>query len=615
MKPSTSLSRPVLAFSRIILSLSLLLVCQASIFSQTEQRMDETWGGQEVPLKPADAHRGELFREGNYAMFIHWGLYSQLANKYNGKTYYGIGEWIMNPRRADIPVEKYKKIAADFNPVNFDAEEIVRLAKAAGMKYIIITSKHHDGFAMFHSRVHDFNIVDATPYGRDPMKDLAEACEKHGLGFGFYYSQNQDWTAPGGTGGPAYNENGDSVTFDEYFHNKCLPQVDEITTRYGDMVLIWFDTPGNMPRKYAEELMDLVHENQANAFVSGRIGYGLGDYQTLGDMEVPHENVKGLWEAVDVTNDSWGFAWYDENWKSPKEILERLVSTVARGGTYMLNIGPRADGTIPEPAARSLRVSGEWISSYPQVIRGADPSPWHHALPWGDVTVKDSRLFLSVYEWPDNGSLYLPGLKNEITSIHLLQGKSRKAVDFVRDDRCVIIDVPLKEPEDFISVIEVEIKGIPEVDQRHALDPEIRSEITAHFAETFNCKIRKERWMEKFGEWKSVHHISDWGNGSKATWEVNVIDPGEYLVELSYAGSGRLVWRVESDEGDVIQNQQNSSHIYSSYPMGWMKFDTPGAHKVSISLVEGDPQSSELTAIRFTPIDFGDEPEASADIK
>ncbi len=281
----------IIKYFGLIISLGALLVCQVSL-SQDQQRMDRTWGGAEAPLEQAEAHRGELFKKGNYAMFIHWGLYSQIANQYNDSTYYGIAEWIMNPRRAGIPVEEYKAITKDFNPVNFDAGAIARLAKSAGMKYIIITSKHHDGFAMYESKVSDFNIVDATPFGRDPMKELAKACKKEGLGFGFYYSQNQDWTAPGGNGGPPYNHRGDTVTFDEYFHNKCLPQVNEITTRYGDIVLIWFDTPAGMPKDYAEMLMDLVHKNQSDAFVSGRIGYGLGDYQTLGDMEIPHENPK-----------------------------------------------------------------------------------------------------------------------------------------------------------------------------------------------------------------------------------------------------------------------------------------------------------------------------------
>ncbi|MCP4312461.1 MAG: alpha-L-fucosidase [Bacteroidetes bacterium] len=577
--------------------------------------MDRTWGGQEAPVREAEAHRGELFRDGKYAMFIHWGLYSQLANQYNDSTYYGIAEWIMNPRRAGIPVEEYKKIARDFNPVNFDADAIAGLAKNAGMKYIIITSKHHDGFAMYDSKVSDFNIVDATPFGRDPMKELARACEKEGLGFGFYYSQNQDWTAPGGNGGPQYNKKGDSLTFNDYFQNKCLPQVDEITTQYGDMVLIWFDTPAGMPKDYAEQLMDLVHKNQSEAFVSGRIGYGLGDYQTLGDMEIPHQNVDGLWETVDVTNDSWGYAWYDENWKSPEEILKRLISTVARGGTYMLNVGPKADGSIPEHAVRSLQASGEWIATYPQVIYGAGSSPWQHELPWGDVVRQGSSLFLSVYDWPQDGTLYLPGLRNEINSIHLLDGNVKSEISYSREAQCIVINLPLEEPEDFVSVIELKIKGEPEVDSKHALDPVLSSEISTEFAEAKKCSTQRKRWMEKFGEWKLVHNIHKWEEGAKATWEVNVIEPGDYLVELTYAGSGRLVWSIESDEGDKVQNQQNSSHIFTSYPMGWMNFKTAGLHKISVSLVNGDPVLSELAAIRFTPIDFGTAPDTSANLK
>jgi len=266
------------------------------------QNMDELWGEKVVKLRAEDAGRGQLFDEGNYAMFIHWGLYSNLANLYKGKTYYGISEWIMHSRRAGIPVEEYKQLAKDFNPVNFDAMAIAQLAKDAGMKYIIITSKHHDGFAMYDSAVSEFDIADATPWGRDPMKELAAACKELGLGFGFYYSHNQDWTHRGGGKGV---DGGEEANFDNYFREKCLPQVEEITSQYGPMVLIWFDTPGNMPKHYVEELVQVVRKNQPNALVSGRAGHGLGDYQTLGDMEIPHVNEEGMWETVDTTNDSW----------------------------------------------------------------------------------------------------------------------------------------------------------------------------------------------------------------------------------------------------------------------------------------------------------------------
>ncbi len=583
----------------------IFLVASLPSFGQEDDRMDKMWGSQEAKVREAEAHRGELFKDGNYAMFIHWGLYSHIANEYKGKTYYGISEWIMSPRRANIPVDEYKEFANEFNPLKFDADAIAKLAKNAGMKYIIITSKHHDGFAMYDSDVCDFNIVDATPFGRDPMEELAIACKKEGLGFGFYYSQNQDWTTPGGRKGPAVNAEGDSVSFHEYFYNKCIPQVNEITSRYGDMVLIWFDTPGGMPVKYAEELISLVHKNQSKAFVSGRVGHGLGDYVTLGDMEVPHENHEGLWESVDVTNDSWGYTWYDENWKSPEEILQRLISTVARGGTYMLNVGPKGDGSIPEYACQSLEASGRWISNYPQVVYNAGPSPWGHALPWGDVTMNDNKLYLSIYDWPRNGKLYLNGLENDIISLNLLEGEGRSEITYSREGNCIILDLPIKEAENFVSVIELAIEGEPNVNTQYTLDPELPTEITVHFADPVNCTPQKKRWMEKFGEWVLVHNFHKWKEDSKAIWEVNVIEPGEYLVELSYAGSGRLVWSVESDEGYKVQNQQNSSHVFNTYPMGWMRFDKAGKHTVSVSLIEGDSIASELAAIKFTAIDFG----------
>jgi hypothetical protein len=249
---------------------AVLVALPYSAFSQEKSpdrspSMDKLWGKSVVKLRAEDAKRGQLFDEGNYAMFIHWGLYSQLGNKVDGKTYYGIGEWIMNPRMAGIPVEQYKQLAGKFNPVKFNASEIAKIARDAGMKYIVITAKHHDGFAMYDSKACDFNIVDATPWKKDPMKELAAACREAGLGFGFYYSHNQDWTFPGGGGGPKVDAEGKPATFDDYFAKKCLPQVKEITTEYGPIEIVWFDTPGNIPKHYVEKLVEVVHENQPHA--------------------------------------------------------------------------------------------------------------------------------------------------------------------------------------------------------------------------------------------------------------------------------------------------------------------------------------------------------------
>lgn len=575
----------------------LLFFISTDIFGQ-ETEMNKMWGEQKAGISDG-SERGKIFSDGNYAMFIHWGLYANLANQWKDTTYYGIGEWIMNKNLAGIPVDEYKEVAKSFNPVNFDADAIAGLAKNAGMKYIIITSKHHDGFAMFHSKANDFNIVDATPFGRDPMKELADACKKHGLGFGFYYSQNQDWTAPGGAGGPKTDADGNTVSFDQYFKNKCLPQVREITSQYGDMVLIWFDTPGRIPKEHVENLIKEVRENQPNALVSGRVGHGLGDYQTFGDMEIPFSNIDGMWETVDVTNDSWGYAWYDKNWKSPKVILENVISTVARGGTYMLNIGPKGDGSIPEEAVFTLTTAGEWIKKYPQVVYAADPSPWDHRLSWGDITKSGNKLFLSVYDWPDNGKIYLPGLKTDILDAKLLNDETGKTLQYTRQNDWIIFDVPFQKPDELVSVIALELTTAPEVDPTLAIDPNASLELSTHFAEAANCKKQKKKWMEKFGEWKHIMQVDHWEKGGRVSWEIDVFDSGYYKIELKYAGTQRSVWRVSIDDNVFIQNQQNASHVYHNHDMGWLNIKEAGKHQISVSLIEGDFEKTSLESMRI----------------
>ena len=587
--------------NRLLFCLGLSLVLGLSV---SAEQMDKEWGEQVLKLRAADSKKGELFNDGNYAMFIHWGLYSQIANQYKGKTYYGIGEWIMNPRMANIPFDEYKAVAKEFNPIHFSGKAIAKLAKDAGMKYVIITAKHHDGFAMFDTQVNDYNIVKMTPYAKDPMKELAEACRQEGIGFGFYYSHSKDWTTPGGRNGPKTDAQGNPVSFEEYFRTKTLPQVQELTSNYGPLELMWFDTPGNIDPKFVKELTELVQKNQPNALINGRIGAGGGDYQSLGDMEVPRGNVEGMWETVDTSNDSWAYAWYDNNWKPPKEILKRLISTVARGGTYMLNIGLRGDGSVPEAAQKTLRTAGKWIRQYPFVVYGTDASPWGHALPWGDVTVKGNRLFLSIYEMPADHLLNLPGLKTEVAAARLLNNGEKQPLSFSKENGWTRIELPCEIQEKRIPVIEVELAGTPEVDSVWGIDPAVTTDLLVEFADVQGALFEKKKWMEKFGEWKHVVQASNWKEGGTASWDVDVLEPGTYQVDLTYAGEGRLVWRVAIVNGDRIQNQQNSSHNYQKFPIGWIDFDKPGRCKVSVSCLEGNLEKASLKAIHFLRVGF-----------
>ncbi len=563
--------------------------------------MDEMWGNTSTLDLGGNGDRVALFRDGNYGMFIHWGLYSSLAGEWDGKTYYGIGEWLMNPRVAGIPPEEYMEVAKEFNPSEFDAEEIAQLAKDAGMKWIIITSKHHEGFAMFDSE-HPFNIVDATPFARDPMKELADACRDLGLGFGFYYSHNQDWTYPGGNGGPDKNADGSEASFDQYFVEKCFPQVKEICENYGPLSYIWFDTPGNMPKKHVVQLANYVREVQPQALLCSRVGHGMGDYASNGDMAVPPKNVPGLWESCDTTNDSWSYAWYDQNWKDGRQILSRLVSTVARGGTYLLNIGPDGKGRVPAQASKYLKEAGEWIQRYPEVVYGADASPWGRTLPWGDVTVQGDTLNLAVFDWPRDGRLLLPGLKTSIKSANLLVSGKEVPVSFKKKGTWTELSVPLSKPEKLVSVIRLNLKGAVKVDQTHGIHSNAIATLLTNFAKVKNAEAKEIRWMEKFGEWKHAYQVSDWKEGAYAEWTVDVQKAGFYNVDLNYKGESRLVWRVDTEEGNWIQNQQNASHVYHTFVMGQLEFKKAGKHKIRVSLIEGDPETSSLQFAEVSPV-------------
>lgn len=592
------------SLSILILFLHVLTAIGQEDKKGKDESMDKMWGTSELSVDALKAGRGKLFDESNFSMFIHWGLYSHLGGIWKDTTYYGIGEWIKHPRMAGIPDDEYLALAKEFNPSEFDAKAIAQLAKDAGMKYIIITSKHHEGFAMFKSE-HPFNIVDATPFGRDPMKELSVACEELGLGFGFYYSHNQDWTSPGASGGPKFNADGTPATFEQYFYSKCKPQVKEICSNYGELDFVWFDTPGRMPKEFVLELVDLVRELQPNAMLCSRVGHGMGDYASKGDMEVPPRNIKGLWETCDTNNDSWSFAWYDNNFKGPKEILHRLISTVGRGGTYLFNVGPDGKGNIPPRGVKFLKETGEWIKKYPQVVYGAGPSPWGHALPWGDVTTQGNSMYLSVFEWPQDAKLYLPGLNSKVLSAEILGAAEAKEISMERKEGWIQFNLPCKPADSPVSVIKIQVEGEAEsasVNTTHGIYPNIESELLVEFAEVSNAHKKGKKWMEKFGEWKHVNQVSQWGEDGQAQWIVEVLEPGFYYLDLRYSGEDRLVWKTVTDEGVMVQNQQAATEKYQYYPMGIMEFKTAGSHTLTVSLVNGNRETSSLEAIRLRPI-------------
>jgi alpha-L-fucosidase len=426
---------------------------------------------------PMKEKRLEWFREAKYGLFIHWGLYAIPAGEWKGTRIPGIGEWIMN--RAKIPVKEYELLAKQFNPVKFNADEWVRLAKDAGMKYIVITSKHHDGFALYNSQVSTWDIVDATPFKRDVLRELAAACARQGIRLGFYYSQSQDWHEPGGAGNnwdfPSNAEKDKSGAFDKYLREKAEPQVRELLTRYGPVALIWFDTPQLMNTgDRASRFTDLVRKLQPMTLIDGRLGEA-GDYMTTGDNVIPPEIQKEAWEVPATINHTWGYRKDDHDWKSPGQITFKLVDIVSKGGNYLLNVGPMADGIIPQHSQDNLRAVGRWLTINGEAIYGARPSPWGEELgessSRGAKDVRNQPLFLVQTEWrvtEKPGKLYftffteprapfaLPRMKNAVKRAYRLDGGVPIELKTDNGVTTFVLDRPIWDPMATVVVVEYE---------------------------------------------------------------------------------------------------------------------------------------------------------------
>lgn len=420
-------------------------------------------------MRERDA-RTQWFRAAKFGLFIHWGLYAIPAGEWKGKPIAGIGEWIMN--RAKIPVAEYEQLAAQFNPVKFNAEEWVKLAKDAGMRYVVITSKHHDGFALFKSQVSQYNIVDATPFKRDVIGELAAACKKHGVRLGFYYSQSQDWHEANGAGNNWDFPPNEKKDFDQYLRAKAEPQVREILTKYGPVALIWFDTPQMMNDERAGRFVEMVRRLQPDSLINGRLRadrFGF-DYASMRDNQIPNQMTEGAWETPATLNDTWGFKKDDHNWKPPADVIFKLVDIVSKGGNYLLNVGPTAEGVIPQPSQDILRAAGRWLKVNGEAIYGASPSPFggefgafsatkkdprgqplfEAAKEWR-ATAKPGRLFIHLFTWPKE--LALEGVKEKVTKAYLLADAKRKPLKVSQSDGKLLVALPEKAPGEFATVV------------------------------------------------------------------------------------------------------------------------------------------------------------------
>ncbi len=441
------------------------------------------------------------WREARFGMFIHWGLYAVPAGEWNGKTEYG--EWIRTS--AQIPLEVYDQFRTKFNPVNFDADQWAKTARDAGMKYIVITSKHHDGFCMFDTRQTEFNIM-TTPFRRDPMKELAEACRKYGLKFCFYHSI-MDWHHPDYL--PRRDWEKDRSTegadFDRYVAY-MKAQLKELLTNYGDIGVLWFDGEWEQTwnEKYGREIYNYVRSLQPAIIVNNRVGAGRLDMEGLtkagafgGDFGTPEQQIPptGLpgvdWETCMTMNDHWGYNKADTSFKTTREVIHMLADIASKGGNYLLNVGPASSGVFPQRSMDILDGIGKWINVNGESVYGTDASPFK-ALPWGRCTQKSSPtgtvLYLHVFNWPSDGRVILPGILNVPIEAYMLADPGKKGLKTDRKDDALLVSVPSTAPDQDNSVVVLRLLGKADMTE----PPEFKTESDT-FVDTVNVVLSSER--------------------------------------------------------------------------------------------------------------------------
>ena len=561
-----------------------------------------SWPYQDETKEQRDA-RMAWWRQARFGMFIHWGVYAVPAGTYKGEQISGIGEWIM--LRGKIPVAEYKAYARQFNPVKYNPDSWVRLAKEAGMKYIVITSKHHDGFALFDSKVTDWDIVDATPYGKDLLKPLAEACRKHGIKLGFYYSQAQDWNHPGGAAARGIKwDPAQEGSMDEYIQKIAAPQVKEILTNYGDIAVLWWDTPHDMNEERADALQPLI-SLQPGIITNNRLGGGYDGDCSTPEQHIPATGLDSDWEACMTMNRTWGFKSYDHDWKSTETLVRNLVDIASKGGNYLLNVGPTAEGEIPQPSIERLKAIGAWMKVNGESIYETTASPFRK-LSWGRCTKKTfingATLYLHIFDWPVDGKLVLKGLKNEVQQAYLLADLGK--LKTTKDDTGVTVELPSKPLDAIDTVVVLKVAGALDVEMVLPMQNDKGTvTLSAELADIHNrgygthAKLERKNGKQNIGSWTDNRSWIEWTFEIKQSGSFEVIaDVSTEAAETKFevaVGSSKLLAAVASTGG---------FEQYKKVSLGQIEVSKAGVHTLQIKPKKGQWQPINLRSVTLEPV-------------
>jgi alpha-L-fucosidase len=492
--------------------------------------LSSTLFGQPALPPLGSAQRTQWFQDAKFGIFVHWGPYSVL----------GRHEWARH--LFQIPQAEYDKYARSFHPEKFNANEWMSLFERAGAKYVVVTSKHHDGFSIYRSKVSDYDM-EITPYGGDPLKDLAQAAPKHGLRLGFYYSI-MDWHHPQYRPRRAWEykdpkaggNNGLYVDF-------MKEQLRELLTSYGDVAMIWFDgewehTLKDLKRE--DEIYDFIRSYNPNTLINDRLYERQAGSKA--DFGTPEQYVPAtgagnqLWEScVTINASSWGYNKYETEFKTDRDLIRMLIEVASKGGNLLLNVGPKPDGTIQPEFVTRLEAMGQWLKRNGEAIYQTKASPFARLPFFGRATQKDSTLYLHVFSWPKDGQLRVPGLKNLVHTAYLLGDEKKTPLGWKRDGADVLVSVPAVAPDEIASVVVLRLDGAPVVTP-FVNQPDNKGVIHLGI-ESSEIETRFEQRAKKENALGHVY-LTKWSRPDDIpTWKLAVPRAATYRVSLSYGAT------------------------------------------------------------------------------